>query len=65
MSRWNHQDIFTESNFRLFFGLALDVLVRPWEKFVMALKYSEVGIPPSRDRLSKIDEGILAGCYTI
>lgn len=37
------QDIFNENNFRLFFGLALDVLVRPWEKFVMALKYSEVG----------------------
>lgn len=36
------QDTFTESNFRLFFGLALDVLVRPWEKFVMALKYTEV-----------------------
>ncbi|PSR75118.1 hypothetical protein PHLCEN_2v9303 [Hermanssonia centrifuga] len=38
-----YKDIFTESNFRLFFGLALDVLVRPWEKFVMALKYSELG----------------------
>ena len=36
------QDIFAETNFRLFFGLALDVLVRPWEKFVMALRYSEV-----------------------
>ncbi|KAJ3558060.1 hypothetical protein NM688_g1138 [Phlebia brevispora] len=38
-----YKDVFTESNFRLFFGLALDVLVRPWEKFVMALKYSELG----------------------
>ncbi|KAF7796521.1 hypothetical protein EIP86_007700 [Pleurotus ostreatoroseus] len=38
-----YKDIFTESNFRLFFGLALDVLVRPWEKFVMALRYSELG----------------------
>ena len=37
-----YKDTFTESNFRLFFGLALDVLVRPWEKFVMALKYTEV-----------------------
>lgn len=26
----------------MFFGLALDVLVRPWEKFVVSLKYSEV-----------------------
>ncbi len=36
------QDTFTESNYRLFFGLAIDVLVRPWEKFVTALKYTEV-----------------------
>ena len=36
------QDFFTENNFRLFFGLVLDVLVRPWEKFVTTLKYSEV-----------------------
>ena len=36
------QDTFTESNYRLFFGLALDVLVRPWEKFVVSLKFSEV-----------------------
>ena len=42
LRRYDYQDVFTESNFRLFFGLALDVLVRPWEKFVMALKYSEV-----------------------
>ncbi|KAI0340154.1 COG4-domain-containing protein [Trametopsis cervina] len=38
-----YKDTFTESNFRLFFGLALDVLVRPWEKFVTALKYTELG----------------------
>ncbi len=36
------QDTFTESNYRLFFGLAIDVLVIPWEKFVTALKYTEV-----------------------
>ena len=36
------QDTFTETNFRLFFGLALDVLLRPWEKIVFGLKYSEV-----------------------
>ena len=40
-----YQDTFTESNYRLFFGLALDVLVRPWEKFVTSLKYSEVRVP--------------------
>ncbi|KAI0693895.1 COG4-domain-containing protein [Cytidiella melzeri] len=38
-----YKDTFTESNYRLFFGLALDVLVRPWEKFVTALKYTELG----------------------
>ncbi|KAI0328076.1 COG4-domain-containing protein [Cubamyces sp. BRFM 1775] len=38
-----YKDTFTESNYRLFFGLALDVLVRPWEKFVVSLKYSELG----------------------
>ncbi|KAH9890716.1 COG4-domain-containing protein [Cubamyces lactineus] len=38
-----YKDAFTESNYRLFFGLALDVLVRPWEKFVVSLKYSELG----------------------
>ncbi|KAH9923986.1 COG4-domain-containing protein [Epithele typhae] len=38
-----YKDFFTENNFRLFFGLALDVLVRPWEKFVATLKYSELG----------------------
>ncbi|OCH95231.1 COG4-domain-containing protein [Obba rivulosa] len=38
-----YKDIFTESNYRLFFGLAIDVLVRPWEKFVLSLKYSELG----------------------
>ncbi|KAJ8454124.1 hypothetical protein ONZ51_g13208 [Trametes cubensis] len=38
-----YKDTFTESNYRLFFGLALDVLVRPWEKFVVSLKFSELG----------------------
>lgn len=36
------QDTFTEGNYRLIFGLALDVLLRPWEKFIMGLKFSEV-----------------------
>ncbi|KAK7693068.1 hypothetical protein QCA50_002633 [Cerrena zonata] len=38
-----YKDTFTESNFRLFFGLALDVLVKPWEKYVLSIKYSELG----------------------
>jgi hypothetical protein len=32
----------TEANFRLFFGLLLDVLVRPWEKHVMTMRFNEV-----------------------
>jgi hypothetical protein len=36
------QDIFTEGNYRLIFGLALDVVLRPWERFIMSLKFSEV-----------------------
>ena len=38
------QDTLTENNYRLFFGLALDVLIRPWEKLVLGQKYNEV--PP-------------------
>ena len=39
----NHrQDTFTESNYRLFFGLALEVILKPWEKAVLSLKYTEV-----------------------
>lgn len=40
-----YKDTFTENNYRLLFGLALDVLVRPWERFVSQLRYSEVRIP--------------------
>jgi len=38
-----YKDIFTEGNYRLFFGLALDVLLRPWEKFMMSFKFTELG----------------------
>ena len=31
-----------ENNYRLFFGFALDVLIRPWEKLVLGQKYNEV-----------------------
>lgn len=36
------QDTLTEGNYRLFFSLALDVLLRPWEKFMMGFKFTEV-----------------------
>ncbi|EIM90524.1 COG4-domain-containing protein [Stereum hirsutum FP-91666 SS1] len=38
-----YKDTFTEGNFRLFFGLALDILIRPWEKYIMSIRYSELG----------------------
>ncbi|KAF8212519.1 COG4 transport protein-domain-containing protein [Mycena galopus ATCC 62051] len=38
-----YKDTFTDSNYRLFFGLALDVLLRPWEKFMMGFKFTELG----------------------
>ncbi|KAJ7191082.1 COG4 transport protein-domain-containing protein [Mycena pura] len=38
-----YKDNFTESNYRLFFGLVLDVILRPWEKFVMGFKFTELG----------------------
>ncbi|KAH0584194.1 hypothetical protein H2248_009749 [Termitomyces sp. 'cryptogamus'] len=34
---------FTENNYRLFSGLALDVILRPWEKFITTLKFTELG----------------------
>lgn len=34
---------FTDNNYQLFFGLALDVLVRPWEKLIMIMKFTELG----------------------
>ncbi|KAF7295237.1 Cog4 domain-containing protein [Mycena indigotica] len=38
-----YKDNFTDSNYRLFFGLALDVVLRPWEKFMMGLRFTELG----------------------
>ncbi|OCB91390.1 COG4-domain-containing protein [Sanghuangporus baumii] len=37
------QDSFTESNYRIFVGQVIDVLIRPWEKYVMTVKYTELG----------------------
>ncbi|KAF7322767.1 Cog4 domain-containing protein [Mycena chlorophos] len=38
-----YKDNFTDANYRLFLGLALDVVLRPWEKFLTGLRYSELG----------------------
>jgi hypothetical protein len=37
-----HKETLSEGNYRLFIGFVLDVLLKPWERFVMALKYTEV-----------------------
>lgn len=36
------QDTFTEGNYRMLFGLALDNILRPWEKHILTLHFSEV-----------------------
>ncbi|KAF9451228.1 COG4-domain-containing protein, partial [Macrolepiota fuliginosa MF-IS2] len=38
-----YKDTFTDSNYRLFVGFALDALLRPWEKFMLNFKYTELG----------------------
>jgi hypothetical protein len=39
------KDTFTDRNYDLFFSLALDVLLRPWEKSMMGFKFTEVSLP--------------------
>ena len=36
------KDTFAEANFRLFIGLAVDAVIKPWEKQVTSMKYTEV-----------------------
>lgn len=36
------QDSLTEENYRAFFALAVEVVVRPWEKYIMGMKFTEV-----------------------
>ncbi|KAF8835442.1 COG4-domain-containing protein [Paxillus ammoniavirescens] len=38
-----YKDTFTENNYRMLFGLALDVILRPWERYILTLHYSELG----------------------
>jgi len=38
----NVKDTFAEANFRLFIGLAVDAVIKPWEKQVTSMKYTEV-----------------------
>ncbi|KAH7096123.1 COG4-domain-containing protein [Auriculariales sp. MPI-PUGE-AT-0066] len=34
---------FNEENVRLFFGLMVDVVVRPWERYLMGLRFTDLG----------------------
>ncbi|KAG1903982.1 COG4-domain-containing protein [Suillus fuscotomentosus] len=38
-----YKDAFTDNNYRMLFGLALDVIARPWEKYILTLHFSELG----------------------
>lgn len=38
-----YKESFTEHNYRMFFGLMLDVLLRPWEKLITGLQFNELG----------------------
>ncbi|KAG9013015.1 hypothetical protein FRB94_004408 [Tulasnella sp. JGI-2019a] len=37
------KDTFTEGNYRAFFSQAVEVLVRPWEKHITSMKFTELG----------------------
>jgi len=37
-----YKETFTDNNYRSFFGLALDALLRPWEKYMLNFRYTEV-----------------------
>lgn len=39
------QTAFTDDNYRDFFAMCVDVLVRPWEKLIMGMKVTEVRRP--------------------
>ena len=38
-----YKDTFTDNNYKQLFGQALDVILRPWEKYVLTLRFSELG----------------------
>ena len=47
------QDAFTDQNYQAFFNMTVEVLVRPWEKMVMGMRFTEVScsweIRPARN----------------
>jgi hypothetical protein len=36
------QEAFTDQNYQAFFGMTVEVLVRPWEKMITGMKFTEV-----------------------
>lgn len=60
-----YKDTFTENNYRLLFGLALDILVRPWERFISQLRYSEVRISLRKTSNQPDQASALARCHPI
>ncbi|KAF9264914.1 COG4-domain-containing protein [Marasmius fiardii PR-910] len=38
-----YKDMLSESNYRIFFVLVLDTILRPWEKFMLGFKFTELG----------------------
>jgi hypothetical protein len=57
------KETLSEGNYRLFIGFALDVLLKPWERFVMGLKYTEVRPPISNCKV--IFTFLLAWCREV
>ncbi|TFK72569.1 COG4-domain-containing protein [Pluteus cervinus] len=39
-----YKDMCTENNYQLLFGLILDVIIRPWEKLVLSMKFNQRGV---------------------
>ena len=37
------QASFTDTNFQIFFSMMVEVMVRPWEKMVLGMRFTEVG----------------------
>ncbi|KAH7308363.1 COG4 transport protein-domain-containing protein [Rhizoctonia solani] len=39
----SYKDTLTEENYHAFFTLAVEAVVRPWEKYIMGMKFTELG----------------------
>lgn len=38
------QEAYTDHNYQAFFNLTVETLVRPWEKMIMNMRFTEVGL---------------------